>query len=83
MELVISPDGLIRCLYSEELDLTQLGELTIRRASHVEPDSAGNWWSDLRPISGPVLGPFVLRSSALAAEVTWPRVHWLAKPNFS
>ena len=83
MELVISSAGLIRCLYSEELDLTQLGELTIRRASHVEPDDDGNWWSDLRPVSGPVLGPFPLRSLALATEVQWLREHWLSQPDVS
>lgn len=83
MELVISPKGQIRFLYSEELDLTQLGELTIRRVSYVEPDDAGTWWSDLRPVSGPVLGPYPVRSLALAAEVHWLREHWLAQADVS
>ena len=80
MELVVAPDGGIRCLYSEELDLTHFGALTIRRASHVEPDTAGNWWADLRPVSGPVIGPFRQRSLALEAEMNWLRSHWLLVP---
>ena len=71
MDLVISPLGQIRCVYDETIDLTQLGELSIRRASHVEPDDQGRWWADLAPVEGPVLGPFDRRSSALEAERLW------------
>ena len=31
-----------------------LGQLTIRRASHVEPDEWGRWTADLTPIAGPL-----------------------------
>jgi hypothetical protein len=48
-----------------------LGELCVRRASHVEPDDVGRWWADLAPVDGPKLGPFPLRSQALQAEVAW------------
>ena len=41
---------------------------SITRASHVEPDAEGRWLADLTPVAGPVLGPFDLRSEALAAE---------------
>ena len=43
MELVVSPGGTVRCVYGEDLDLTELGEVRVRRASHVEPDAAGGW----------------------------------------
>lgn len=71
MELVISPKGVVRCLYDEAVDLSLLGQIQIRRASHVEPDESGDWWADLSPVSGPRLGPFGLRSQALAAESVW------------
>ena len=58
MELIVLPDGSVRGLYDEALDLAALGQLTIRRASHVEPDEWGRWIADLAPIAGPRLGPF-------------------------
>jgi len=77
MLLVIDPQGEVRCLYTEVLDLSSLGPLTIQRASHVEPDSQGQWWADLSPVAGPRLGPFTLRSQALAAEHGWLQRHRL------
>ena len=77
MELVISPGGVIRCIYGEAVDLTALGAVEIQRASHCEPDAAGGWWADLSPVHGPKLGPFGLRSQALAAEVEWLSDHFL------
>lgn len=71
MQLVIDTAGTVRCIYGEELDLNQLGHVTIRRGSHVEPTESGEWVADLSPVNGPVLGPFSLRSQALAAEVAW------------
>jgi hypothetical protein len=77
MQLVIGPDGRVRSLYSEAIDLTALGSLAIARASSVEPDGNGRWQADLRAVKGPVLGPFAKRSEALAAEVAWLEEHWL------
>jgi len=77
MQLVISPQGQIRCIYGESIDLTTFGKLAIRRASFVEPDSGGQWLADLAPVEGPLLGPFNSRSQALAAEVQWLLKHWL------
>lgn len=71
MTLVIDPQGLARCLYSEVLDLAALGMLSIRRASQVEPDATGQWWVDLVPVHGPQLGPYRRRADALAAEQAW------------
>ncbi len=76
-EIVIAPDGTVRYVYGEELDLAVLGKIEIRRASFVEPDSRGQWFADLAPVNGPKLGPFPFRSAALAAENQWLNEHWL------
>ena len=78
MQLLIDPRGCVRCLYTEVIDLAALGEVAIRRASHVEPAPNGGWWADLTPVHGPCLGPFRRRSQALAAEQAWLEQHWLA-----
>jgi hypothetical protein len=77
MQLRVDPDGRLRCVYAEDIDLACLGTLTIRRASSVEPDEQGRWWADLAPVQGPRLGPFRLRTQALAAEQEWLNRHWL------
>ncbi len=77
VQMVIDRSGAVRCLYSEAIDLSALGVLTIQRASHVEPDEAGNWWADLSPVTGPKLGPFARRSEALQAEEDWLNQHLL------
>ena len=77
MQLVIYRGGVVRCVYAEAIELTQLGRMTVERASHVEPDADGQWRADLGPVGGPVLGPFPRRSAALAAEVAWLSRHWL------
>ncbi len=71
MQLVVQPDGTVRCLYAELIDLTALGNPQIRRASFVEPDANGQWQVDLSPSGGPNLGPFGCRSAALDAEIAW------------
>ena len=79
MQLVVAPDGGVRTVYSESLDVRCLGELSIRRGSHVEPNDTGQWAADLSPVGGPVLGPFEQRSQALAAEIEWLQTHWLTR----
>ena len=79
MDLVIDAKGQVRCIYGEMIDLGALGELSIQRASHVEPDVIGQWWADLAPVRGPVLGPFNRRSDALAAEAAWLESYLLQK----
>ncbi len=80
MQLLIQPDGTIRCLYAEVFSLATLGSLVIARGSHVEPDCDGQWWADLFPVTGPKLGPYAQRSQALQAEVHWLEAHWLNGP---
>lgn len=69
MQLVIDPLGQVHCLYDETIDLSVLGALDIRRASHVEPDTSGHWWADLAPVGGPALGPFDRRRGRLLPNV--------------
>ena len=78
MDLVVERNGLVRCVYSEAIDLARLGSLAIRRASHVEPAADGGWTADLSPVGGPSLGPFPSRNQALAAEAAWLEANWLA-----
>ena len=77
MQLVVITNGAIRCLYTEAIPLATLGRLAICRESHVEPTPDGRWLADLSPVSGPSLGPFEVRSEALAAEQDWLEAHWL------
>ena len=77
MDLIVSPDGTIRAVYAEAIDLGVPGHLVISRASHVEPDDSGRWLADLTPVAGPVLGPFDLRSEALEAELAWLVTSWV------
>lgn len=77
MQLIVSRSGAVRCVYSEEIDLSSLGQLTIQRGSHVEPTADGRWTADLSPVNGPVLGPYSSRSEALAAEQQWLDEYWL------
>ena len=81
MHLLIKPNGTARCVYGEAIDLTSLGQIEIKRGSHVEPDPEGNWTADLSPVNGPLLGPFATRSEALQAEVQWLAEHWLTGDN--
>ena len=77
MQLVIESGGVVRCIYSEDIDLSALGSPAISRASHVEPDQQGRWWADMGPVGGQMLGPFDHRSEALVAEATWLTEKWL------
>jgi hypothetical protein len=79
MVLIIDPQGMARCLYDEAIDLAKLGSMGIRRASHVEPDDRGRWWTDLSLVGGPRLGPFSRRSEALAAEREWLVEHLISR----
>jgi hypothetical protein len=75
MQLTVHSDRSIQCVYDETIDLATFGDLRISRASHVEPDLEGRWLADLGPVNGPILGPFGLRSVALAAERAWLEIH--------
>ncbi|TWT51379.1 hypothetical protein Pla22_41570 [Rubripirellula amarantea] len=78
MDVVITTVGEVRMIYDESIDVHSLGTPCIVRGSHVEPTEDGCWTADLSPVGGPVLGPFSIRSLALAAEVDWLTRHWLS-----
>lgn len=71
MNIYFRPDGTAQCLYAENISLAELGEIDIKRASHVEPDTNGTWYADLAPVGGPFLAGFKSRADALAAEEKW------------
>jgi hypothetical protein len=77
MQIIVQPQGSVRCLYDERIDLSKLGRLSIERASNVEPNASGQWVADLQPLAGPRLGPFPQRSMALAAERSWIQMNRL------
>ena len=76
MQLIVDPQGTVRGVYAEHVNLTSIGRLQIVRASHVEPTADGQWTADLSPVGGPLLGPFPLRSQALDAEINWLHLNW-------
>jgi hypothetical protein len=80
MELIVTPQGLVECVYSENIELSGLGRLSIMRASHVEPTEDGRWTADLGPVGGPLIGPFDRRSQALCAELAWLEQRWNSGP---
>ena len=80
MKIKVQPDGTVTHIYTEELDLSDMGKTTTKRASCVEPTEDNKWTADMGPaiilfgITGPIkrlLGPFPTRKDALAAEVKW------------
>ena len=72
IQIVISR-GRVRFIHQDDLAATlQVGKATTCRAGRVEPSQDG-WNADLRPVNGPVLGPFARRDEALQAEANWLR----------
>lgn len=63
--LYVGPDGTVRGLYTETVDLRTLGDLDVRKLSSV--DWTGQGW-EVRLAAGGSLGTFPTRLAALAAE---------------
>ena len=38
MEIIVSNSGNAKCIYSDAFPISQLGKISITRASHVEPN---------------------------------------------
>lgn len=70
--MVFNEDGTAEFLYDDNVAevAREVGELTISRASHVEPLGDG-WVTDLSPVGGATFGPFRKRQDALDFEVGW------------
>jgi hypothetical protein len=78
--LAVNDAGELTCVYDDSVAelAAELGDVRIRRASHVDPvatPAGPRWMADLSPVGGPVLGPFPLRTEALAAELAWLEEH--------
>ena len=77
-QINIDPQGTIRVIYDDMwLPLLQQGQSSIARVSSVEPDVSGGWSADLAPVNGPKLGPYLLRQTALDAEIDYLNSHVL------
>ena len=44
MKIRVYPEGIIRALHDDRLNLADIGKFLLARASWVEPDSQGRWW---------------------------------------
>ena len=71
MTLTFTPDGLGHCLYGEAIDLSRLGPLTCRRASHLEFNETAQQWEVLTADGQSVLFHSRSRQSCL----DWEREH--------
>ncbi len=68
MTLEVTPDGNIRCLYTDVVDLSQLGRLSISRASQIEFDNYLRKWMVTSSKTGKRLYSATTRESALEWE---------------
>jgi len=73
MKITFEVDGRIKFIYDDTAAevAQEVGTLTIKRASHVEPGGDGWWYADMAPVGGPRLGPFAKRATALTVEHEW------------
>lgn len=71
MTLMIQPNGVIGCFFTEAIDLRELGELTVSRASHVEFNHDTQQW-EVRNLVGTLLHENPSRSECLE----WERQHF-------
>jgi hypothetical protein len=83
LKLVINA-GRITAIYDDALTaLFPVGDVTVKRASRVEPDHSSIdgspcWSADLTPVGGPMLTDFKTRQQALDAEVRYLRKYVVA-----
>lgn len=72
MEITLLVGSQVQAIYSDDAAemLKSVGNVSIARASHVEP-AQGGWSADMSPVGGPVLGPFDRRGAAIDAEIAW------------
>ena len=73
--LLVRPAGKIQGLYTELLDLTQLGRLTLRRISRIEFNHRRQRWQVLNP-RGKRLHSALSRQACL----DWEQAHFGVRP---
>ncbi|OPZ24360.1 MAG: hypothetical protein BWZ02_02865 [Lentisphaerae bacterium ADurb.BinA184] len=70
------PDGSVRCLYHEAINLHALGRLTVRRASKIEFDERRQMWA---VTVGRSRKP-VFFSTSRQECLQWERQHFASRP---
>ena len=71
MLINILPSGYVECLYTDKINLRNIGSLDVRRASNVEFDNNKQGWMVDIELDGAILGPFESREVAIQAEVEY------------
>ncbi len=66
MRVVIEKDGTLRMIYTDSLDVRDMGESEIWRVGRVEPTEDSQWEVE---VTGKAIGRFSLREEALREEV--------------
>jgi hypothetical protein len=61
IRLRITPEGRIRGLWTDAVEFTELGDCTVRRASHVEFDERQQCWTVWPATSGSLLRKWLRR----------------------
>lgn len=85
MKVQFEVDGRVKFIYDDTLAkiAEEVGTLTVKRASHVEPVMTGKgvqWEADMSPVGGPKLGLYSTRELALQAETVWLETNGLPVP---
>ena len=73
--LLVRPAGKIQGLYTELLDLTRLGRLTLRRISRIEFNHRRQRWQVLNPH-----GKRLHSAASRQACLDWEQAHFGVKP---
>ena len=69
----IEQTGMITHIDDDEICLSEIGPISKKRASHIEPDpdDQTKWLVDLTPVGGPIIKGFTKRRDALFMEEKW------------
>jgi len=67
VEITFDPDGAGHCLYTESIDLTQVGRLDIHRATTIEFDNNSQVWR-VKDMAGAVIFSSPSRAECLEWE---------------
>lgn len=88
IRLRITPDGRIRGLWTDDVQLRELGALEVRRASHVEFDEQQQRWTVreatphkrtcrlLQRLLGRPIGGVLHQASTRASALAWEHEHF-------
>lgn len=68
--VLLYPDGRTKCLWTDEIDLHQIGKLSVERASSVEFNPTPQEWEIITP-DGIVRGSHPSRAVAIEMEIEY------------